>query len=41
MLEGVFIGCKQRQTVRKEQTVDPAASNSDTLIPTVAIFCML
>jgi len=32
ILENLFRGCKQHQIFRKKQAVDPAASNSDTLI---------
>jgi len=30
-LETLFRGCKQYEIVSKKQTVDPAASNNDTL----------
>jgi len=39
MLMTLFKGCKPQQIVRKKQTVDPAASNCDTLIePAVTVY---
>jgi len=32
MMKALFKGCKQNQIIYKKQTVDPAASSSDTFI---------